>query len=348
MGLSESDRLRANGIPTKKGSVTKAAIDWLSIVTTGDTAHPRWLLPPDAELQEVIREKGIPGRFLVREPGNREGRPTFTVNEKTGDVTAGWTVLSGVETRVVEVIDGARRLKNALLVQAYLRRTAPKSAPLAPDTKADPDAPWHLWVDLETFAGSDAELWIARLQANNPRNLPDSPSVLAASIAAVKRCGATETEMEAVYRSMRPRVSPAEMEALSRWGNLVPELRPRFDSGEIPLAALPKVLDAMPDKQVEVAEMLKASGATTTAAATRATNKDKAKKAVAKGDAPKRLEKRALAELVLSASRQAPTNLRMAAFAAGLRIAAGLGGPIPDEFKPLVEAAITPKKAPKK
>ncbi len=345
MGLSESDRLRANGIPTKKGSFTKAPIDWLSIITEGDTAHPRWSLPPDAELQEIIRAKGVPERFLVREPGNREGRPTFTVNEKTGEVGAKWTAISGVETRVLEVIDGARRLKNALLVQAYLRRTAPKSAPLAPDTKADPDAPWHLWVDLETFAGSDAELWIARLQANNPRNLPDSVVVLAASIAAAKRCGA---DMDVVFRSMRPRVSPSEMEALSRFGNLVLDLRPRFDSGEIPLALLPKVLDAMPEKQVEVAEMLMASGATTTAAATRATNKDKAKKAVAKGDAPKRLEKRALAELVLSASRQAPTNLRMAAFAAGLRIAAGLGGPIPDEFKPLVEAAITPKKAPKK
>ncbi len=156
--------------------------------------------------------------------------------------------------------------------------------------------------------------------------------------------------MNVVYRSMRPRVPPAEMEALSRWGNLVPELRPRFDSGEIPLAALPKVLDAMPDKQVEVAEMLVASGATTTAGATRATNKDKAKKAVEKGQAPKKLERRALAELVLSASRQAATNHRMAAFAAGLRVAAGLGGEIPDEFKPLLEAVLAGKKkgAPKK
>lgn len=344
-GPSTAERFRNNGIPTKKCAVETVAIEWLSILTDGDTAHPRWDEPLDAELQEVIRDRGVPDRFVVKERGKREGRPTFIVDEKAGKVTAEWSESHGDETLVLEVIDGARRLKNALIVQAQLRRTAPRSAPLQPN-KADPDGPWHLWVALDTFAGTDAELWIARLQANNPKNLPDSPRILAISIAAAKRCGA---DMDVVYRSMRPRISPAEMEALSRWGNLVPELRPRFDSGEIPLAALPKVLDAMPDKQVEVAEMLKASGATTTAAATRATNKDKAKKAVAKGDAPKRLEKRALAELVLSASRQAPTNLRMAAFAAGLRIAAGLGGPIPDEFKPLVEAAIAPKKgAPKK
>jgi len=346
MGLSESDRLRSKGIPTKKGSITKATIDSLSIITEGDTAHPRWMLPPDAELQEVIQKHGIPEDFTVRERGVREGRPTFTVNEKTGEVVASWTTLPGDETLVLEVIDGARRLKNALLVQAYLRRTAPRAAPLAPDPKADADAPWHLWVELKTFAGTDAELWIARLQANNPRNLPDSASVLAASIAAAKRCGA---DMDVVFRSMRPRVSPAEMEALSRWGNLVPALRPRFDSGEIPLALLPKVLDAMPEKQIETAEMLMASGATTTAAATRATNKDKAKKSVEKGVAPKKLERRALTELVLAAARQAKTNLRMGAFEAGLRIAGGLGGEIPDEFKPLLaEVTTSKKKAPKK
>lgn len=344
MGLSESDRLRSKGIATKKGSVTKAAIDNLSIITDGDTAHPRWFLPPDTELQSVIVEQGIPEKFLVRERGVREGRPTFTVNEKTGEVTSGWSALPGEETLVLEIIDGARRLKNALLVQAHLRRTAPKSAPLAPDPKADADAPWHLWVELDTFAGTDAELWIVRLRANNPRNLPDSPEVLAASIAAAKRCGA---DMDVVFRSMRPRVSPAEMEALSRWGNLRPELRPRFDSGEIPLALLPKVLDAAPEKQIETAEMLKASGATTTAAATRATNRDKAQKSAAKGQAPKRMEKHQIAALVTSVMRLAPTNHRMASFAAGIQLGAGTGGVIPDEFKPLVEAALATKRVKK-
>lgn len=339
-GPSTAERFRANGIPTKKCAVETVAIEWLTIVTDGDTAHPRWDEPLDGELQEVIRDRGIPDRFVVKERGKREGRPTFVVNEKTGKVTAEWTELPGDETLVLEVIDGARRLKNALIVQAQLRKTAPRSAPLQPN-KADPDGPWHLWVALDTFAGTDAELWIARLQANNPKNLPDSPRILAVSIAAAKRCGA---DMDVVFRSMRPRVSPAEMEALSRWGNLRPELRPRFDSGEIPLALLPKVLDAAPEKQVETAEMLKASGATTTAAATRATNRDKAQKSAAKGQAPKRMEKHQIAALVTSVMRLAPTNHRMASFAAGIQLGAGTGGVIPDEFKPLVEAALATKR----
>lgn len=245
MGLNATARFKAAGVEARKTDVTRIAIAFCIVITEGPTAHPRWKFPIDPDLRARILVDGIPGRFTVREAPQKSGALMF------------------------EIIDGARRFKAALDAQEELRRTRPRQAPLVWD-RDDPNDPGSLFVDLDLWDGDDAALLLARLDANRG-GLPDSLSVLAAIVKGLAKLGCED--VGAIVRVMPRGITPKVVQALGRWGNLVPELRPRFDVGEFPPDLLPAVLDAPRDEQVATAERLKASGIKSTRGATRATNK---------------------------------------------------------------------------
>ena len=341
MGLSQSDRLKKNGIPTKKASVTKVPLDSLYVVTTGSTAHPRWNLDVEQSLIDYICRNGVPTdnqRMLVRESGIHEGGPVATVDTEKLTVSLVWSEKhANDQTVMLEMINGARRLKHGLIAQEILRETAPRTAPLSWD-KDDPNDLGSLYVDVELFAGSDGELWIARLAANSDRNAkPDAPEVIALSIKMARKAGVSDGELLASC----PRwVDAGLLDALGRWDNLVETLRPRFNSGEIPIQLLPAVLEAPRDKQEERAQSFLNAGVRSKAGATRMLNEERTQRSIEKGQVPKKLTPKQVATIVIALAEPAKTNGRAKMLAAGLSIAAGLPFDIPEEFKGLIEQSL--------
>jgi hypothetical protein len=167
MGVNQADRLNSEGLSAKKGSITKVPLYQLALLRTGPTAHPRADLPFDERLVQHIMKNGMramtgePWRLLVRDTGK--------------DATDAWPEM--------EIINGSRRFNAGMEAERRLREAAPNMPPLSVDKKYDPDGAWRLFVEVELFEGSDAEVILARLAANSePGKMPDSIEVLAITV----------------------------------------------------------------------------------------------------------------------------------------------------------------------
>lgn len=251
MGLNESDRLKSAGLVTKKASTTKAPLYQLTLKREGPTAHPRADLAPDEALVQHIMKNGMravtgePWRFLVRDNG--KGAEDL------------WPE--------IEIINGSRRDNAGLEAERRLRESAPRMPPLVFDKKDESDL-GRLYVEVELFTGSDAELILARLAANSePGKLPDSIEVLALTVAQfVTLTGITDAKellgvLADLQKVMPPGTTAADVSALSRWKNLTPEARTALVEANAPVHVLTHVLAVKRSEQVAMARKLIESGA---------------------------------------------------------------------------------------
>lgn len=158
-------------------------------------------------------------------------------------------------------------------------------------------------VEIAYFFGSDAEAILYRLEANgDPTKRPDCPSVLASTCKQAVSLDASIT-VEVLLTKMPRGIGRGELEALLRWKNLVPELQPRFDSGELPIGLLGAVLDAPRDQQPEVAERLLGAGVRTSKGASRVVGRDKRE---ASGQSAERVHVKTLDKVVRALDKFTP------------------------------------------
>lgn len=245
MGMNEADRLGNEGMTSKKGSVTKLPIFQLTLKRTGPTAHPRADLPFDEAMVQHIMKHGMramtgePWRFLVRDNG--KGPEDL------------WPE--------VEIINGSRRENAAIEAERRLREMAPNMPPLAID-KNDPKGLGRLFVEVELFSGSDAELIFARLAANSePGKLPDSLEVLALTVLQLVDLGVDD--VDEMLKVMPHGTTKPDVIALTRWKNLMSDARDVLVRENAPVYMLAQVLAVKRDRQADMARKLLASGAKT-------------------------------------------------------------------------------------
>lgn len=128
---------------------------------------------------------------------------------------------------------------------------------------------------VEFFVGDEKAFLLARARRNDHGRFArvDAPSILAFRVKQLVAVGADAREIaDACPRN----IGPAEVDALARWESLVRELRPRFDSGEIPIGLLAAILEVARGEQVARAEKFLTAGVRTGQGAKRATNKERA------------------------------------------------------------------------
>lgn len=200
--------------------------------------------------------KGHPLEHLrFRDPVNREMVEDIKAHGVREPITVREDPLPGGKRRLL-LVDGGNRTRDGLVAQEEMGAV--------------------LYVPIRLFTGTDAEVLLERVRANaDPLKRPDTVSVLARTIAQMAKLG--PLDVRAVAAAMPRGVGPAEVTALVRWPDLVPELRPRFDSGELPIGLLGAVLDSPRDEQVQRAEALKAQGIRSTRGATRKVNGERDK-----------------------------------------------------------------------
>jgi len=257
MGLNQVDRLSNEGMSAKKGSVAKVPIHQLTLKRTGPTAHPRADLPFDEGLVQHIMKNGM--RALTGEPWR------FLVRDNGKGATDLWPEL--------EVINGSRRENAGLEAERRLHESAAKMPPLAVD-KNDPDGPGRLFVEVELFDGTDAELLLARLAANSePGKLPDSIEVLATTVLQLTALGVDDAAE--ILKVMPIGTTKADVLALARWKSLTDEARQVLVGGNAPVYMLSQVLAVKREGQADMARKLLASGATTRLVAGRVAQKEK-------------------------------------------------------------------------
>ncbi len=308
-GLNESERLKAAGVPARKGSVTKVPLSNIMVPTEGEVAHPRWSLPLDEELIAFIMKHGIPGRFTVREAGIVD------------------------DVMLLQLCDGSRRTKNGLEAQARLQKTAPRKAPLIWD-KDNPKDPGVLYAEIKLFDGTDAAFLLERLRTNSQVGLPDSTEVLAITVKQLAAAGCED--LDAIVEVMPRGVTKKDVQALARWDNLVPEVKARWIREDLPVGLLAAVLDAPRDKQMETLDLLVSKGITSSKGATRTINTQREQKtgqprvrkftpaklaAIAKRVAPEKPEK-----LVFDPDEKGYSVRDVVIFRMGLAAGANLGG----------------------
>lgn len=321
-GLNETDRLRAAGIKAKKASVSRVALSSFVVVQKGPTAHPRAHLSVDEALVEHIKQHGIPTderRFRAREDGDR-----------------------------LEVIDGARRHKAATVAEAWLRKHQPRQAPLEWD-RGDANDLGQLFVDTQIVICSDLDLILERLDANVSRGLPDSPAVLAATVAQIVKLNKGEPDEALMARILdrmpRTVTGPRVVLALLRWDNLSEDLRARYEAGEAPLETLPAVVEARSDERAALLDRLVASGTKTTQAAKRQANKATAERDPwARRMTPRQLEAFA-ARLDGVNMAHEDDEARLEGVALGLRLAMGSDARTILKGEPLAEVLHRERKA---
>lgn len=213
-------------------------------IKKGDALHAPigdiWV-PPKGHPLEHLRFRDPVNREMVEDIKEYGVREAITVREDP---------LPGGKRRLL-LVDGGNRTRDGLVAQEEMGAV--------------------LYVPIRLFTGTDAEVLLERVRANaDPLKRPDTVSVLARTVAQMARLG--PLDVRAVAGVMPRGIGPAEVQALGRWGNLLAELRPRFDSGELPIGLLAAVLDAPRDEQVQTAERLKAAGVKSTRGATRRVN----------------------------------------------------------------------------
>lgn len=132
-----------------------------------------------------------------------------------------------------------------------------------------------LMVLVEFFAGTDGELLLERLSRNDHGRFArtDRVSVLAFR---VKQLTAAGVEEAAILAKCPVGLDRRTVEALGRWGNVAADLRPRFDSGEIPIQLLAAILEHDRAEQPAAADKLIAAGVRTSRQAARQATKAKA------------------------------------------------------------------------
>jgi hypothetical protein len=240
MGRNAADRLRDGGIAAKKADAILAPIDDIWIPPKG---HPLWHPRQDDPVDEAL-VTSIMG-------GWRKGSCVLVRDDN---------VQSNGKRRLT-LVDACRRTVNGREAQRRLR-----AAGILVATKDNPGA--NLYVEIEWFKGSDAELLLERLRRNreDPLKLADRPSVLAAT---AMQLAALHASSEAIADVMPKGVGRREVEALLDWPNLLAEVAARFDAGEAPLVFLRAVLDVPRDEQGAALEKLLASGAKSASGATK-------------------------------------------------------------------------------
>lgn len=285
MGRNVVDRLKDGGVDAKKGTQVFTSVTDIWAPPVGHPlGHPRFVDPPEPEMWLDIAVRGVEKTVVVRDDG-----------------------LDGDDKRRLLLVDGGRRTSNALwacqmLLKYPFATTVGELARAAGvDLPAKMDASWpllklsegRLFVPVEFYTGSDADVLLERLRQNaDPLKKADRPGVLAVTVVQLHRAGCTDPRVIATV--MPAGIGPAEVEALSRWDNLVPEAQARFEAGA-PLGLLAAVLDAARENQVAKLDELIAAGVTSTKGATRHENKKRAERAADRGEvmarklSPKRL-----------------------------------------------------------
>lgn len=274
MGRNVVDRLKDGGVDAKKGTRVFAAISDIYVPPLGHPLfHPRFGEDPIPEMWLDIAVRGVEHALVVRDDG-------LDANDK----------------RVLLLVDGGRRTRNTLhawkALAAHRKATTvgelAKAAGVDLPKGMDPSWPvikldeGRLFVPTEFFTGSDTEVLLERLRRNaDPLKKPDAPSVLAVTIAQLQKTGCSDPRVIAAATN----ITPADVEALTRWDNLVPEAKARFEAGA-PLGLLAAVLDAPRDGQVAKLDELLAAGITSGSGATRHENKKRAERAASRGEAP--------------------------------------------------------------
>ncbi len=285
------DRLNAGGLDViRSPEGPRAALGSLSFAPEGHILqHPRQFLPLDSEMVEDIATNGVRETLVVWEEVTEELLP------------------SGDYRRVLWIINGSRRYNHAMAAETIVRKSGLLPA----------DEPFR--VKIRLFEGTMVEALMEQLRDNaDPLKVSDSVGVLAVMICKLVKLGVSET---AIVAKAPKGVGPIEVEALTQWAKVVPEVQARFDSGEIPIGFLPSVVAAPPSKQMELVEKLLKTKATTSKGATRALRKENAQKDGGTGERlhPRRVEKvvKAIEE------KQVPEGSPTFWFLAGIRFVEG-------------------------
>jgi hypothetical protein len=244
MGRNAADRLRDGDVLAKKADALMVPVGDIWIPPVGHPLwHPRQGDPLDEELVASLAAGWRKGPcILVRDDGSVDGKRRLTL------------------------VDGCRRTVNGREAERRLRRSG-----VLKKTPSNSHA--ALYVEIEFFRGSDADVLLERLRRNreDPLKLADRPSVLAATAAQLAALGAP---VEAIADVMPKGIGAREVGALLDWKNLVPEVAGRFDSGEAPIVFLRSVLDAPRDKQAATLDRLVASGVKSASGATKVLRRD--------------------------------------------------------------------------
>jgi hypothetical protein len=231
VGKNAVERFREGGLSAKKGTQCLVRCTDLYFPPAGHPLwHPRGEDPLDEEMVLDIMRRGVEHDILVRDDGVLDGR------------------------RLLTVIDGARRGRHSQ--EAERRMSTAGQLPLD-----------GLYVKVELFVGSDAAALLERLRRNaDPHKKADRPSVLAQTFEQLQRLGATVEDMLSAAPSG---IDARAVDALLRWGNLLPAVAAQFDAGAAPIQLLDAVLDAPRDAQEGRLQELIAAGAKTRQQATR-------------------------------------------------------------------------------
>lgn len=259
MGRNAEQRLRDGGVAATRVNPSRSLMvprDALWFAPPGHPLHdPRSLYPVDEELAAdmVARVQGKPPEVAPQEPNHR----AILVRDEGLDDATGLQRL--------HVCDGSQRANASGRAQYTLRKLGVLSR-----TEA-------LLVRVDFFVGDDAAFLEERIRRNDHDRFTrkDSCSTLAFRVGQLLALG---RDAKAIAAVCPKGVGLAEVEALSRWGNLRAQVRARFDAGEAPLGLLGAVLDAVPEQQAVTLDRLLAQGVRTAKGATRAANKAKAER----------------------------------------------------------------------
>jgi hypothetical protein len=262
-GPKPVDKLRGSKIDAKASSGVKVPLDQIWFPPKGHKLwHPRSDFQPREDMvQETldrVRRKLTPIRLavVVRDDGE---------DQKTGQ-------------RRLLIVNGSQRTINGLEAQRRMR--------------ADGSAPedYRMYVDVEFFDGTDEEVILERLRLNDdPLQLLDSPSVLSDSILQLR---VFEVSDERIAARLPRHAQRSDIEPLTRFRNLVPEVQRAFDHGvkvgdvvhPVPIGLLSAVLDAQRETQMDTLVALIEAGISTRAGASRKRNRDRAERARERGE----------------------------------------------------------------
>ena len=179
-----------------------------------------------------------------------------------------------------------------------------------------------LMVLVEFFDGDEKGFLLERARRNDHDRFAkrDKVSTLAFRVKQLAAIGASEAEIDAALPSHLDGRTKA---ALPRWPSLSAELRPRFDSGEIPIGLLAAILEHDRAEQPAAADKLIAAGVRTSRQAARqATKARTARDPWARPWSPKRLTAAATALDAIEGGTKAAREA-LWYVAAGMLIAAG-------------------------
>jgi hypothetical protein len=237
-GRSATQRMTDSKIDATAGSIVNVPVNDITFAPKGSAlAHPREHYPINEALRDDIVKNGVQKPIKVRDDGN----------DSNGK-------------RILTLVDGAQRTINGKAAQAILveRGLLAKAGNV-------------LRVKVVFVTGSDAECLLERLRSNtDPLKVADSLSVLSATFIQLDLLGVSVSEMVAVAPKG---IGPREIDALLRFGNLLPEVQIRFDNGSAPVGLLSAVLDASRNEQGKKLDELLSAGVKTGKGATRAQNK---------------------------------------------------------------------------